>query len=74
MKVQVRLFAAARQRLARETIEVLLPPGATLAELRRAIDPGEIANRGKKIAVGEAPALASHDPHPLEKAGVISRE
>ena len=37
MKVQVRLFAAARQRLGRDTIEVLLPPGATLAELRRAI-------------------------------------
>ena len=37
MKVQVRLFAAARQRLGRDTIEVLLPPGATLAELRLAI-------------------------------------
>ena len=37
MKVQVRLFAAARQRLGRETIEVWLPPGATLADLRRAI-------------------------------------
>ena len=37
MRIQVRLFAAARQRLGRETIEVLLPTGATLAELRGAI-------------------------------------
>lgn len=37
MKLQVQLFAAVRQRAGRATIEVTLPPGATLAELRRAI-------------------------------------
>ena len=41
---------------------------ALMAELRRAIDPGEIANRGKKIAVGEAPALASHEPASVGKS------
>jgi glycolate oxidase len=45
-----------------------------MAELRRALDPGEIANRGKMFPGGEAPALAHHGPHPLERAGIISRE
>jgi glycolate oxidase len=42
-------------------------------ELRRAADPQELANRGKKLPAGEAPALHAHGPHPLESAGVISR-
>ena len=42
--------------------------------LRLAIDPKEIANRGKMFPGGEAPALAQHGMHPLERAGVISRE
>ncbi|MDE2635851.1 MAG: FAD-binding protein [Chloroflexota bacterium] len=42
--------------------------------LRRAIDPNEIANRGKMFPGGEAPALSQHGMHPLERAGVISRE
>jgi len=42
--------------------------------LRRSIDPKEIANRGKMFPGGEAPALKLHGMHPLEKAGVISRE
>ena len=42
--------------------------------LRRAIDPKEIANRGKMFPGGEAPALKQHGMHPLEKQGVISRE
>jgi glycolate oxidase len=45
-----------------------------MTELRRALDPGEIANRGKMFPAGEAPVLASHGPHPLERAGIISRE
>jgi glycolate oxidase len=45
-----------------------------MAELRRAFDPGEIANRGKMFPAGEAPALHSHGLHPLERQGVISRE
>ena len=42
--------------------------------LRRAIDPKEIANRGKMFPGGEAPALKQHGLHPLERHGVISRE
>jgi glycolate oxidase len=42
--------------------------------LRRAIDPNELANRGKMFPSGEAPALRMTGMHPLEKAGVISRE
>ncbi|MBW7885425.1 MAG: FAD-binding protein [Caldilineaceae bacterium] len=45
-----------------------------MAELRRALDPGELANRGKMFPGGEAPALHSHGPHPLERQGIISRE
>lgn len=41
-------------------------------ELRRALDPQELANRGKKLP-GEETAPSSHAPHPLEKAGVIAR-
>ncbi len=42
--------------------------------LRRAIDPKEIANRGKMFPGGEAPALKQQGMHPLEKQGIISRE
>ena len=42
--------------------------------LRRAIDPKEIANRGKMFPGGEAPALQQQGLHPLERQGVISRE
>jgi glycolate oxidase len=45
----------------------------TFDRLRRSIDPNEISNRGKMLPGKEAPALAAHGPHPLEKAGVISR-
>lgn len=45
-----------------------------MREIRQAIDPQELANRGKKLPDGEAPALALHGPHPLEKQGIISRE
>ncbi|MEJ5249086.1 FAD-linked oxidase C-terminal domain-containing protein [Caldilinea sp.] len=44
-----------------------------MAELRRALDPGELANRGKMFPQGEAPALHAHGPHPLEAQGLISR-
>ena len=50
---------------------------AVMTRLRRAVDPKEIANSGKMLAVdqsiGEAPALTSAKPHPLEQRGVISR-
>ncbi|MFC1464731.1 MAG: FAD-linked oxidase C-terminal domain-containing protein [Candidatus Brachytrichaceae bacterium NZ_4S206] len=42
--------------------------------LRKAIDPLELANRGKVFPSGEAPALHQVGSHPLERAGVISRE
>ncbi|MDJ0754939.1 MAG: FAD-linked oxidase C-terminal domain-containing protein [Ardenticatenaceae bacterium] len=45
-----------------------------MVAIRREIDPKMIANRGKKLPQGEAPALSSHGLHPLEKKGVISRE
>jgi glycolate oxidase len=45
-----------------------------MKEIRRAIDPKEIANRGKMFPSGEAPALKQHGMHPLEKKGIISRE
>ena len=37
--------------------------------LRRAIDPKEIANRGKMFPGGEAPALKQHGMHVLERQG-----
>lgn len=47
---------------------------AVMQRIRHAIDPQELSNRGKMFP-GEAPApAAQHGPHPLEKAGVISRE
>ena len=47
---------------------------AVMDELRRAIDPGELANRGKMLPSADAPALHHHGPHPLETQGVIFRE
>ncbi len=35
MRVRVRLFAAARQSVGRDSVDVALPEGATIAELRR---------------------------------------
>jgi glycolate oxidase len=45
-----------------------------MMRLRAAYDPHGIANPGKMFPGGEAPALQQHGLHPLEKAGVISRE
>ena len=45
-----------------------------MKQIRLAIDPKEIANRGKMFPSGEAPALKQHGMHPLEKEGIISRE
>lgn len=42
--------------------------------LRAAFDPLGIANPGKMFPSAEAPALTHHGLHPLEKAGLISRE
>jgi len=45
-----------------------------LRRLRAAFDPLEIANPGKMFPSAEAPALQQRGLHPLEKAGVLSRE
>jgi len=45
-----------------------------MRRLRLAMDPLEQANRGKMFPSGEAPALHVTGLHPLEKAGIISRE
>jgi glycolate oxidase len=45
---------------------------AFMQRLRRAIDPQELANRGKMLGAS-AHAHAGHGLHPLEQAGVISR-
>jgi glycolate oxidase len=42
--------------------------------VRHAFDPAEISNPGKMFPSGTAPALQQHGLHPLEKAGIISRE
>jgi glycolate oxidase len=43
-----------------------------MADLRRQMDPAEIANRGKMFPDG-APAHSARGPHPLEQQGVIAR-
>src|SRR5258707_395391 len=45
-----------------------------MKSLRHAFDPLEIANPGKMFPGTEAPALQQRGLHPLERAGVISRE
>lgn len=45
-----------------------------LRRLRAAFDPLEIANPGKMFPDGTAPALQHRGPHPLERAGLLSRE
>ena len=47
---------------------------ACMQRLRAAFDPLGIANPGKMFPTAEAPALQQHGLHPLEKAGLISRE
>jgi glycolate oxidase len=45
-----------------------------LQRLRAAFDPRGIANPGKMFPVAGAPALTQRGLHPLEQAGIISRE
>ena len=45
-----------------------------MRRLRHAMDPRELSNPGKMFPEGEAPSLKRIGPHPLERAGVISRE
>jgi len=41
--------------------------------IRDSVDPKGISNRGKMLPGKEAPALNHTGPHPLEKAGIITR-
>jgi glycolate oxidase len=45
-----------------------------MKRVRAAFDPKEVANPGKMFPGSEAPSLSRSGLHPLEKAGVISRE
>jgi glycolate oxidase len=47
---------------------------AVMRRLRAEMDPRGLSNRGKMFTGGQAPALASHGAHPLERAGIICRE
>ena len=47
---------------------------AQMLKIKAAMDPAGLCNPGKMFPGGEAPALQQHGLHPLEKAGVISRE
>ncbi len=44
-----------------------------MRDLRRAVDPAELANRGKMLPDAEPSSLSAPGLHPLEKQGVISR-
>ena len=50
------------------------PTIALMDRVRRAFDPKLVANPGKMFPGKEAPALSTVGLHPLEQAGVISRE
>ncbi len=45
-----------------------------MQRLRLAMDPLELSNRGKMFPDGTSPSLRFSGPHPLERAGIISRE
>ena len=47
---------------------------AFMKKLRDAFDPMGIANPGKMFPTQDAPSLAMRGLHPLEKAGILSRE
>lgn len=44
-----------------------------MRRVRQAIDPAELANRGKMLEASAGGTKPSHAPHPLEQAGIISR-
>jgi glycolate oxidase len=47
---------------------------ATMRAIRLQIDPQELSNRGKMFPSGASPIPPSIGAHPLERAGIISRE
>ncbi|HVU35395.1 MAG TPA: FAD-linked oxidase C-terminal domain-containing protein [Opitutaceae bacterium] len=60
----------------RDFLPVMFSPDEVdcLERIRRAFDPLGLANPGKMFPVADAPALTHQGLHPLEKAGVITRE
>ncbi len=60
----------------REYLSAMFGPEeiACMHRVRAAFDPHGIANPGKMFPSADAPSLTQHGLHPLEKAGVISRE
>jgi glycolate oxidase len=47
---------------------------AIMEDVRHAFDPHELANPGKMFPGGEPPSLRLYGAHPLEQAGIASRE
>ena len=47
---------------------------AMMREMCDLVDPKGLSNPGKMFPDGTAPSLVASGPHPLEVAGVISRE
>ena len=45
-----------------------------MKRVRTAFDPDKVANPGKMFPGREAPSLSQSGLHPLEEAGIISRE
>ena len=60
----------------REYLPVMFSPVDidTMRSIRLQIDPKELSNQGKMFPAGTSPNLSSRGPHPLEAAGIISRE
>jgi len=46
---------------------------AVMHEIRRSVDPHELANRGKKLPGSQMSGATPHAAHPLERTGAISR-
>jgi glycolate oxidase len=46
----------------------------TMRAIRLQIDTKELSNKGKMFPAGVSPGMVSRGPHPLEVAGLISRE
>ncbi|MGI9428082.1 MAG: FAD-linked oxidase C-terminal domain-containing protein [Bythopirellula sp.] len=44
-----------------------------MQRVHQAVDPAQLANRGKMLEASAARNRSSHAPHPLEKAGIIHR-
>lgn len=73
MKLQIRLFAAAKQLAGRDTLEVTLPAGSTLADLRRELAQNQpsLSTLLPRVVFAIAAEYAS-DETPLAEADEIA--